>query len=423
MFVLFLLQVEGERVKMKDTYSNETHNTSLVNGSVAPAPGFPVYLHQPLGATVFQITLWSIVVFLGVIGNLLVCAVILGRPKMKTSMNYYLLSLAVADLGVLIMIYPVAVLKHLSPFRWVLGKFTCLYVVPTQEIFFGASIWSITVIAIERYRNICGANRYNIRHRSQIRTKLAIIGVWLASFLVASVPVYPIMTYKPTIQFCYAKWPDASGRNAMYLCYSIALIVVWYVLPLAVIAFTYIKIKRRILESVLFRNTMSVNDEENGVTFSPSSQNTKRRVKKMLNQSNKTRRILTPLVILFAVTMFPLNALRILLLVVPGFPSKAYYNLIFGQVILFLVVNSSVNPLVYYIASKEFKDAFKKIFQILREKKNLFRASSFKSRATSNTLIRVDNGQEKSGLPIKSLDRNNSRVELINENVQIVSGL
>ena len=92
----------------------------------------------------FQITLWSTIVFLGVVGNLLVCFVILSQAKMKTSMNYYLLSLATADLGVLLIVYPMAVLKYLFPFRWLLGKQACYYLYPTVEVFFGASVWSIT---------------------------------------------------------------------------------------------------------------------------------------------------------------------------------------------------------------------------------------------------------------------------------------
>lgn len=351
-------------IEMERTFSNETHNTTSVSGSSPPPPPvFPEYLHQPLGATVFQVTLWSTVVFLGVIGNLLVCTVILRRPRMKTTMNYYLLSLAVADLGVLILIYPVAVLKYLSPFRWVLGKPACLFMVPTQEIFFGSSIWSITAIAIERYQNIIGSRRYRIKHRSRITTWLVIMGIWLASFLVSCVPLYPVITYEPSIPLCYPDWPDFYGGNAVFLSYSVALIVVWYVLPLAVIALTYIKIKNRIHRSVVFRQSMSAGDENEETLSSQAEQNNNRSRKRIWRQSNKTRQILTPLVVLFAVTMFPLTAFRILVLIKPKVWASPYYNLLMGQITLFVVVNSSANPLVYYITSKEFKEAFRELLK------------------------------------------------------------
>lgn len=390
---------------MQDLHINRTANISAAN---ATAPGFPEYLHQPLGATVFQVTLWSTVAFLGVIGNLLVCIVILSQAKMKTSINYYLLSLAIADLGVLLLIYPMAVLKYLFPFRWLLGKQVCFYLTPTMEIFFGASTWSIAAIAIERYRNVVGAKRYQIRYRSRdrIRTFTVIGMVWLASFLVSSVPLYPIMTYNSNRKLCYPKWPDMSGTNAFYLTHSLILLVFWYVLPLIIIVFTYIKIKKRVSESVKFRSSMT----------SQSLQISERREKSIWRQSNKAKRILTPLVVLYAVTMFPLNALRVLLLIIPTLWTNSYYNLILGQVGFFVLINSSANPLVYYIMSKEFKGAFKKIFKSLKDKR-FFRVFCRKIRAllVNSKVLK----EEEQNLQLTS--NNNSQVALLN--VQIVTGL
>ena len=357
---------------MNDLHSNATHNASAANASVmqitAP-PGFPKYLHQPLGATVFQITLWSTIVLLGVIGNLLVCTAILRNPKMKTSMNFYLLSLAIADLGVLLIIYPLVLLKYLSPFRWLLGKQACYYLYPTVEIFFGASIWSITAIAIERYRNIVGAKRYQITPRSRVKTCLVIGMVWLASFLLSCVPLYPVMAYESTYEICYPNWPDMYGKNVVFLSYSISLIALWYALPLVVIAFTYMRIKKRVLESTKFQNSMWVSDDAEEKTTSHSSSSEARGEKRIPRQNTKAGRILSRLVILFAVTMFPLNALRILVLILPNIWANSYYNLIMGQVIMFVMINSSANPLVYYITSKEFKDAFNEILRKVTGKK------------------------------------------------------
>ena len=403
---------------MNNLYSNQTLNTSAVNASVRQntTPGFPEYLHQPLGATVFQISLWSTIVLLGVIGNILVCIVILRRPKMKTSMNYYLLSLAIADLGVLLFIFPVVVLKYLFPFRWLLGKHACYYLYPTVEIFFGASIWSITAIAIERYRNIVGAKRHQIKHRSRVRTFVVIGMVWLASFLVSSVPLYPFMAYHSTLEMCSLEWPDMSGTNAVFLSFSIVHIVVWYALPLVVIAFTYMRIRKRVLQSVAFRSSMSENDDGAQAVLPQTSSNNERSDNRIWQQSKKTTRILTPLVILFAVTMLPLNSLRVLLLIIPAFWTKSYYNLIVGQVIVFVLINSSANPLVYYIVSQEFKDAFKKIFNSMTNK-NFFRDMCRKTRASFG----ISNVTEQEEQTFQLTSNNNSQVKLMN--VQIITSL
>ena len=355
---------------------NATFNVSsanYTNATVAPstAPGFPTYLDEPLAATIFQITLWSTIAFLGVIGNLLVCLAILRRLR-KTSMNYYLLSLAIADLGVLLIIYPVAVCKYLKPFKWLLGKRACLYMLPTNEIFFGASIWSITAIAIERYRNIVGAKRYQFWKRSGLKTAIGIFAVWLASFLVSSVPLYPFLQYEPTTSSCHHTWSDRYR-----VTYFIALVIVWYVLPLAVITFTYVKIKKRVRESIAFRDSMTFDDNKDYAKMPQSSASRRLKV-------YKTKRLLTPLIILFAVTMFPLNFIRVLALIKEDIWKNKYYHLVTGLMGLFVIINSSANPLVYYITSQEFKEAFNGIFKGLRERR-LRRSLPSRSLALSPT--------------------------------------
>lgn len=407
-----------ENFNINGTLSTLLANTTTDN--VTQTPGFPDYLIQPLGALVFQITLWSTIVFLGVVGNLLVCFVILSQAKMKTSMNYYLLSLAIADLGVLLIIYPVVLLKYLSPFRWLLGKHACHYLYPTVEVFFGASIWSITAIAIERYRNIVGAQRYQIQHRSRVRTFVIIGMVWLTSFFVSSVPLYPVMDYHPILEICVPALP-----NLLFQSYSIVVIVVWYALPLVVIAFTYVSIKKRVLQSVAFRTSMSEHDDGNQAVLQNSS-NKERIDKRIWRQSNKTTRILTPLVILFAVTMFPLNAFRVMSLILPEYWKKSYYNLIIGQLIMFTMINSSANPMVYYIMSKEFKVAFKKIFTSLKDKKNVFKRFSGKGKSSWKTSPSVLEGalgdrEENQGGTNKS--NNEPQTGLPNGNIQLVTGV
>ena len=397
-----------ESFKLNETLNTSSATTWIDNGTQNGTQA-PTYFQEPFAVKVFQITLWSTIAFLGVIGNLLVCLMVLRRLR-KTSMNFYLLSLAIADIGVLAIIYPVSVAKYVSPTRWLLGKAACLYMIPTEEIFFGSSIWSITAIAIERYRNIVGANRYQFWKRSRLRTMLAIMAVWTASFLVSSVPLYPLMVYDSTSRICFVNWPISSGRPVMLYTYYVALIVVWYVLPLAVIAFTYLRIKERVCTSDEFRDSMALDDNYD-LTKKPPPTN-RAPAKRIWKKSNKTKRILTPLVILFAVTMFPLNALRLWLLIDPSFAGSQYFHLVLGQIGLFVIINSSANPLVYYITSKEFKEAFKAILNSLRERKNIFEEFRH-SRAWSWRSSRFTSTDENGEKPANVNTGNNNRISQI----------
>ena len=117
--------------------------------------------------------------------------------------------------------------------------------VPLPVSYSGGILWSLclvnTAIAVERYRSIVGAKRYQIQHRSGVKTFVVIGVVWLASFLFSSVPLYPVMYYHSTLEICLPAMP-----NLLFQSYSIVLIVVWYAIPLVVIAFTYVSIKKRV---------------------------------------------------------------------------------------------------------------------------------------------------------------------------------
>lgn len=103
---------------------------------------------------IVKITLQVIVTLFGVFGNLMVVFVFGKFVKKKTSADFYLQNLAIADLGMLLFVFPLLVIRMELPTRWPFGRFSCLYLSSLPEAFYGASVWCITVIAIERYRKI-----------------------------------------------------------------------------------------------------------------------------------------------------------------------------------------------------------------------------------------------------------------------------
>ena len=66
-----------------------------------------------------------IVVFVGLVGNSLVCLSIKLDPKLKNATNNYLFSLALADLLVSILVIPFAIIKHFFNNVWIFGDFFC----------------------------------------------------------------------------------------------------------------------------------------------------------------------------------------------------------------------------------------------------------------------------------------------------------
>ena len=73
---------------------------------------------------------------------------------MHTIINHFVRNLPVADLGILRISFPFAIVKEQDPYHWPLGVFLCRCVFPLSDLFFGVSVWSITLIAVDRHRAI-----------------------------------------------------------------------------------------------------------------------------------------------------------------------------------------------------------------------------------------------------------------------------
>jgi len=129
----------GDMENCTERHCGADTNVSLTNDSVA----MPSVESLKLGLEV-------LIALFGVVGNVLVTAVICRMGKKKKPVDLYLLNLAIADLGFLLLTFPLGVIKEKLPFNWPQGEFACLYLQPMPELFHGFSVWCITIIALHR---------------------------------------------------------------------------------------------------------------------------------------------------------------------------------------------------------------------------------------------------------------------------------
>lgn len=110
--------------------------------------------------------------------------------------HYYQLivrNLAIADLSILLISFPFAIVKEQDPYHWQLGEFHCRCVFPLSDLFFGVSLWSITLIAVDRHHGHRAIVRGVLPKRGSSvfkSSRLMVVCVWILSFLIISVPQY-----------------------------------------------------------------------------------------------------------------------------------------------------------------------------------------------------------------------------------------
>ena len=102
------------------TVANASGNTSFGNGT-APAEfnHFPVFNY-------LVVTVLNVLVFIvGVVGNMLVICVVCRVRAMRNPTNYFLFTLSLADMLVLLICQPVALSEFYTKQRWYIGEFMC----------------------------------------------------------------------------------------------------------------------------------------------------------------------------------------------------------------------------------------------------------------------------------------------------------
>ncbi|XP_068724260.1 neuropeptide Y receptor type 2-like [Montipora capricornis] len=335
-------------------------STSNLTSNGIPDGGLEiVYYKETLGFEIFRLTFQVFLAFVGVAGNIIVCFVISSQVHMRTITNYFIRNLAVADIGVLLLAFPSAVINEQAPDHWPLGRFTCLYVLPLCDVFPGVSVWSITLIAFDRYRAIV---RGALPKRGSTVFKSArwiVACVWLLSFLVISLPLYLVMEFtdhKPAYDVveCFPKWPNNEEGYKMKQSYTIGLTIFWYVLPLGIIAATFCSISQKLRASSKFNRLIRKECSDGG------EQKFQKRVRE--RQNTKAKKLLIPVVVVFAVTMLPVNVFRLTVLYWEEIYEHKYIWVYYNTCVLCVVANSSANFFIYSLVSEEFRQSFKRFF-------------------------------------------------------------
>lgn len=306
--------------------------TQVGNTTVQPRS---LYITEPYVIEVLRLIFVTTAAVIGVMGSIFVCLLAPTSTKARSAGSLYIRSLAVADVAILVVNFPIAVIKEQSPLYWPLGKEVCYVFYPLMELFHGACIWSIVAIAVERYRGIIHSHRQAIK---SIRITVAVI--WTGSFVLLVAPLLFYVRYveNPHGTFCGFAWPSP----VYHAVYNSADAVLLYVLPLVIISFTYVRITREINVSSLLHKRLSLTKVRRGEEI------------KRVKQNARTKKLLTPLVVIFTITMLPVNVFRVLVIFWESFVYHELFLIFYNVCVIGVVINSAADPIIYSIVTKGF---------------------------------------------------------------------
>lgn len=98
---------------------------------------------------------YGIIFIFGLVGNVSTCIVIARNKSLHTVTNYYLFSIAISDLLLLISGLPPEMYRIWSPATYVFGEAFCVLQGFAAETSANATVLTITAFTVERYLAIC----------------------------------------------------------------------------------------------------------------------------------------------------------------------------------------------------------------------------------------------------------------------------
>ncbi|CAL1531000.1 unnamed protein product, partial [Lymnaea stagnalis] len=290
-------------------------------------------------------------IFIAISGNLLVCVAVLTERRLKrVKNNYFIVSLAVADLLVACVVMSFAMANDIQN-NWIFGSIFCRIWISFDIMCSTASILNLCVISFDRYKHIQNAMYYD----SWMTTRKAltlIASVWFLSGLISFLPIHLGLHEINLAADNETKKSEHECTIKLNFIYAIISSTVSFYVPCLVMLILYFKL-------FLFarKHALSIKSMKRPVLYSPGDNHRINQSNSKIASDNKaafTLGIITGVFLCCWLPFFIINPIS-------AFNTELIQPNAFVISTWFGYINSCLNPIIYSIFNAEFRDAFKKI--------------------------------------------------------------
>ena len=274
---------------------------------------------------------------LSLTGNSLVCLAFYRKRRLRTITNFYVVSLAVADL-LLAPFFPFNLVASGSR-RWSFGYSFCQFIGFLAQCWAQLSLCILALASINRYFCVVKPHKYPVFF-SRKNTVLSILFVWLFSFLqtlIFTIATPVIYRWSPKSLYCQGFSLDDRTERISYVFFGC-----FFTVPMLLVVFCYGSVYRVV--------------RQHNSAIVPSLQQ-RNRPGTINAQDLKISRLLFAAVLGFCISWTPLI---VILFLVFGFriaiPSVALWVLV-----LLTTFSSWINPIIYGVMNRAMRKEFRNI--------------------------------------------------------------
>ncbi|XP_049878431.1 neuropeptides capa receptor-like [Pectinophora gossypiella] len=317
---------------------------------------------------IVPISIVLVVIFLtGVVGNVCVCVVIVRHPGLHTATNYYLFSLAVSDLLLLLFGLPNDLSVYWHQYPYSLGVVFCKLRALISEAATYVSVLTISAFSLERYLAICHP-LHLYAMAGLTRASRIILVLWLISILCAS----PLALYT---DISYRDYPPNSGKPSLESAFCALMApspllelssIFFFFVPAVLILCLYVRMGLHIRSTRVMEKTKSLlNGHVHGETRQAKSR-------------KAIIRMLAAVVIAFFVCWAPFHVQRVFYIYGYALPQFHVINEhLFNVAGALYYVSATVNPILYNVMSGRYRIAFQETLLCRRMQRRDSRATAF----------------------------------------------
>ncbi|XP_015232153.1 PREDICTED: 5-hydroxytryptamine receptor 2B [Cyprinodon variegatus] len=333
-------------------------------------------------------------------GNILVILAVSLERKLQNATNYFLMSLAVADLLVGLLVMPIALITVLYNSRWPLPDFLCPIWLFLDVLFSTASIMHLCAISLDRYIAIKRPIQHS-QYKSRAKALAKIALVWLISIGIAiPIPIKGLRNLHNNITFnnnhtCLLK-PDTfsdfiifGSLTAFFIPLTIMMII--YLLTVQVLRKKVYLLRSKVTQrfssspiATVFQSNPALTSPqaeqmnmldvrlsrlqekttpgmlnaqmENEISFRRMSTMGKKSMQTLSNEQRASK-VLGIVFLLFVVMWCPFFITNITSALCSSCVEKVISRLM--EIFVWVgYVSSGINPLVYTLFNKTFREAF-----------------------------------------------------------------